>query len=62
MGGIFKPKTPKVQAPAVPEPVPIPDTEDPNRRVDAMKRVAKRISTSGRQSTFLTKSDKLGGS
>lgn len=62
MGKIFSAPKPAVQEPPpIPEPVPIPDAEDPTKKIEARKRAARRIASSGRESTFLTKSDKLGG-
>lgn len=55
-------KTPKSpDPPPIPEPELMPDPEDPNKEIESRKRVARRIAASGRESTFLTKSDKLGG-
>lgn len=57
-------KTPKQPAPPpVAPPTPMPDPEDPVKSVEAQRNIARRISRSGRQSTFLSqnKVDKLGG-
>lgn len=61
MGGLFS-KAPKpAEPPPVPAPEPMPDPEDPMKKIQARKRIANRIASSSRESTFLTKSDKFGG-
>lgn len=56
-----KPKQPP--PPPIPEPVAMPDPEDPTKKLAAQKRVAQRLSASGRESTFVSQNqkDKLGG-
>jgi hypothetical protein len=61
MGGLMsKPK--QAAAPAIPDPVAMPDAEDPTKKLAAQKRVAQRISASGRESTYVSQNqkDKLG--
>lgn len=61
MGGLLPKASKPTPPPLIPAPVPIPDAQDPLKKLDVQKKLAKRISASGRESTFLTKSDKLGG-
>jgi len=59
MGG-KKPKVPEPPPPpAAPPPMPVPD--DVQTKTDEKKRAARRIQTSGRQSTLLSERDPLGG-
>lgn len=63
MTGLFG-KTSKQPAPSpVAPPTPMPDPEDPAKDIEAQRRIAQRISRSGRQSTLLSQGqkDKLGG-
>ena len=59
MSGLFsKPKTPP--PPKVEPPAPMPDPEDPIRKVNMRKNAARKIAASGRQSTMLSQGDTLG--
>ncbi len=45
----------------VPDPIAMPDAEDPALKVSSRKRQARRLAAGSRESTFMSKSKKLGG-
>lgn len=63
MGGIMgsKPKAPpEPTPPPVPKPEVMPDPDDPMKKTAARKRLARRIRSSGKDSTYLSGGDSNG--